>query len=103
MKKMGWEIVFPKDVLIKGDLVSEKRGLSRYVRTCAPRWPQRASAADGGLRSDQNAVAETGRKTIFTNDIKDYIFVEIKTLKIHHKNELKIHVFLKMKTLYFFS
>lgn len=71
MKKMGWEVVFPKDDLIKGDLVSKKRGVSRHSRTCAPRWLWRASAADSRLRSDQNAVAETGRKTIFANDIKD--------------------------------
>lgn len=69
---MGWEVVFPKDNVIKGDLVS------RYSRTCAPHW----------LRSDQNGVAETQRKTIFANDVKDYIFVEIKINKILHKNKL---------------
>lgn len=77
MKKIGWEVVFPKDNVIKGVLVS------RYSRTRAPHW----------LRSDQNGVAETRRKTIFANDVKDYIFVEIKINKILHKNKLKIHVF----------
>lgn len=90
---MGWEVFFLQDDFIEGDFVSEKRGVSRYSRTYAPRWLWRASAADGRLHWDQNAVAETGRKTIFTNNIKDYIFVEIKTLKIHHKNKLKIHGF----------
>jgi len=90
MKNMGWDIVLPKDALTKGDMVSEKRGTSR---TRAPCWLQRALAADSRLCSDQNAVIETGRRTILANYIEDYNFVEIKTLKIHHKNKLKIHGF----------